>query len=382
MVGTAGLGGGTRTLAAVAAACLLICSSVLGPAVAQRPINEVAGPFQWPSSIAFMPDGAILVSERVGRLQLIRPQSNPTEISGLPPVFSKDQAGLLDIAVDPRFSENRTVYFSYVHGTDKSSTVRVAKAKFDDTGNRLRNHRVIFESTPGTGAEQVGGRVAVTADGHVFLTLGDRWQRDRAQALSDLAGSIVRFRTDGTVPKDNPFAALRGARPEIWTYGHRNPQGLAFDAQGRLWSHEHGPKGGDELNLIVAGRNYGWPVITYGREYSGEAIGEGTAKDGMEQPVHHWTPAIAPSGLAVEHANGRTIFWISTLAGQSLIRLELESGGVTSEQRLLQDEIGRIRDVRIGPDGLLYLISDHDEGWLYRLDPEVQAGGRGRSRRL
>jgi glucose/arabinose dehydrogenase len=264
MVGTAGLGGRTRTLAAVAAACLLICSSVLGPAVAWRPI-AVAGPFQWPSSIAFMPDGAILVSERVGRLQLIRPQSNPTEISGLPPVFSKDQAGLLDIAVDPRFSENRTVYFSYVHGTDKSSTVRVAKAKFDDTGNRLRNHRVIFESTPGTGAEQVGGRVAVTADGHVFLTLGDRWQRDRAQALSDLAGSIVRFRTDGTVPKDNPFAALRGARPEIWTYGHRNPQGLAFDAQGRLWSHEHGPKGGDELNLIVAGRNYGWPVITYGR---------------------------------------------------------------------------------------------------------------------
>ena len=204
MVGTAGLGGRTRTLAAVAAACLLICSSVLGSAVARRPINEVAGPFQWPSSIAFMPDGAILVSERVGRLQ-----SNPTEISGLPPVFSKDQAGLLDIAVDPRFSENRTVYFSYVHGTDKSSTVRVAKAKFDDTSNRLRNHRVIFESTPGTDAEQVGGRVAVTADGHVFLTLGDRWQRDRAQALSDHAGSIVRFRTDGTVPKQSVCRASR-----------------------------------------------------------------------------------------------------------------------------------------------------------------------------
>lgn len=336
-------------------------------------IVQVAGPFEFPWSFAFLPDSSILVTERPSRLRLITPGSVAREVAGLPPILNKDLAGLLDVAIDPGFAENRIVYLSYVHGTAAASTVRVLRAKLDENRTLIDRH-VIFESYPAAhSAEQLGGRIAITGDGYLFLTLGDRWKPERAQDLSDHAGSIIRIHTDGSIPKDNPFVSMPGARPEIWSYGHRNPQGLAINAHtGKLWSHEHGPMGGDELNLVIAGRNYGWPVITFGLDYSGKPIGEGTAKEGMEQPVHHWTPSIAPSGLAIENAGGVTVFWIGALAGQSLVRLEMQDGRIVREQRLLKDELGRIRDVRIGPDGLLYLITDGPEGALYRLQPAVE----------
>jgi glucose/arabinose dehydrogenase len=249
---------------------------------------RLAGPFEQPWSIAFLPDHSILVTEKPGRLQLIRPGADPLPVTGVPAVLHKGQGGLLDVAVDPAFSENGIVYLSYLHGSDALSVVRVLRAKLDQASNALMDQWVIFESTPSARTEILGGRIAVTSDGHLFLTLGVRWQEQRAQDLSDDAGKIIRIRADGSVPGDNPFVSVPGARPEIWSYGHRNPQGLTFDAKARLWSHEHGPRGGDEFNLIVAGRNYGWPVITYGLSYSGERIGEGTEKEGMEQPISHW----------------------------------------------------------------------------------------------
>jgi glucose/arabinose dehydrogenase len=232
-----------------------------------------------------------------------------------------------------------------------------------------------------------GGRLVVTKDGHLYLTVGDRWQHRHAQDLSNHEGKIVRIRTDGSIPSDNPFASVAGAKPEIWSYGHRNQLGLAQDGTGRLWSHENGPRGGDEVNLILPGRNYGWPVISHGVHYSGEPVGEGTEKEGMEQPIHHWSPSIAPSGLALEGSGRRMIFWIGALAAQSLVRLEVEDGRVVGEQRLLEGVLGRIRDVRIGPDGILYVVTDDPEGALYRLDPVVEQarqrsrGSPGESRR-
>ena len=330
---------------------------------------QVAGPFEFPWSITFLPDASLLVTERAGRLQLVQPGLAASEVAGLPKVLYHQQAGLLDVAVDPGFAENRIVYLSYVHGTTSSSAVRVLKARLDQQSLRLTEHQVIFESTPAALMELFGGRIAVTGDGHLFLTLGDRWMPESAQDLSNHAGKIIRIRTDGSIPEDNPFVSIPGAQPEIWTYGHRNPQGLAFDARtNQLWSHEHGPLGGDELNLIVAGRNYGWPVITHGLAYSGKPMGEGTAKEGMEQPFHFWPVATAPSGLAVESAANITVFWIGALAGRSLVRLEMEHGRMVLEQRLLQNVLARIRDVRIGPHGLPYLITDSSVGAVYRLN--------------
>jgi len=329
----------------------------------------LAGPFEFPWSIAFLPDRSILVTERAGRLQLIKPGSPGLEVGGVPAVVSQNHSGLLEVAVDPNFAQNETIYLSYVHGTKASSTIRVMRAKLDVSDQKLREQEVIFESAPAANTRLVGGRVVVM-EGYLFLTLGDRWQPERAQTLSGGAGSIIRIRTDGSVPVDNPFVSVPGARPEIWSYGHRNPQGLAFDTRtGRLWSHEHGPKGGDELNLILAGRNYGWPVITHGLDYSGHPIGEGRAKGGLEQPLYYWTPAIAPSGLAIERVGGITVFWIGSLIGQSLIKLEMDDGRIVREERLFRNELGRVRDVRIGPDGLLYVITDDREGMLYRLEP-------------
>jgi aldose sugar dehydrogenase len=227
-------------------------------------------------------------------------------VTGLPAVLHKGHGGLLGI-----------LYLSYLHGSEELSSVRVLRARLDQSGNDLVDQQVIFESIPSASAAQLGGRIAITRDGHLFLTLGARWQAKRSQDLSDDAGKIIRIHTDGSIPEDNSFIAVSGARPEIWSYGHRNPEGLAFEAVGRLWSHEHGPLGGDELNLILSGRNYGWPVITYGLTYSGDRIGEGTEKEGMEQPIRYWSPAIAPSGLTVQVAGATTLNWIGALADQS-----------------------------------------------------------------
>jgi glucose/arabinose dehydrogenase len=355
---------------------------------------QTAGPFEFPWSLGFLPAGSMLVTERAGRLRIVAADGGLRTVSGLPPMLAitKDgQAGLLDVAVDPRFSSNGFIYLSYSHGPRDSSVLRVLRARLDAATARLDDGTIIYESTPAPVPELYGGRLAITNDGYLFLGLGDRFARERAQDLGDPAGTIVRIRTDGAVPSDNPFATTPGARPEIWSYGHRNPLGLAIDDQGRLWSHENGPSGGDELNLIRPGRNYGWPVISHGVEYSkpppserhGATTIEGTAKEGMEQPFYAWTPAIAPSGLALEPTDGGVLFWIGGLAARSLIALEVRDDAVVDEERHLAEVLGRIRDVRRAPDGFIYVLSDGPEGILYRLDPQTEhATRRLRTRRM
>lgn len=332
-------------------------------------VIRISDPFEFPSSITLLPDDSVLVTERPGRLWLVRPGMAAKEIQGVPPVLSRDHAGLLDAALDAGFRVNRIVYLSYSHGSGETSTIRVMRARLDLTAFTLDDEEVIFESTAASSFEHLGGRLVITDDGYLFLSIGDRQDRARAQDLGDHAGSIIRIRTDGAIPSGNPFISVPGARPEIWSYGHRNPQGLALDlGTGRLWAHEHGPMGGDKLNLIVAGGNYGWPIVTYGIEYSGEPIAESTEREGMEQPLYYWVPDIAPSGLTVESLDGVTTFWLGTLVGQSLVRLDMPADRNIREQRFLRQAIGRIRDVRLGSDGHLYLVTDSPQGGLYQLD--------------
>ncbi len=335
--------------------------------------ERIAGPFDLPRSVGFLPDGSFLVTEKPGRLQLVRTTGESHQIAGVPEVLTNGHGGLLDLALDPNFAANATIYFSYLVGQEEASMMRVMKAKLDDRAQTLTDQQVLFESTPGARPEQIGGRLAVTPDGYLFLSLGDRWSGDPAQDLSKDEGKIIRIRTDGSIPDDNPFRWRVGARPEIWSYGHRNPQGLAYDAKrGELWSDEHGPQGGDELNLVLKGQNYGWPIITYGVDYSGRPIGIGSAKPGLEQPVHYWVPiSIAPSGLALESDPSNRIIWISTLAAQSVIRLTLGEGCSVVEDRFLEQRLGRLRDVRLDPNGVLYVLTDGDEGMLFRLNRGV-----------
>jgi aldose sugar dehydrogenase len=346
-------------------------------------VVRVAGPFEDPWSIAFLPEGGMLVTERPGRLQHIPADGNsPTRVSGVPPVITGEHAGLLDVVLDPDFAHNRTVYLSYAHGADDSSTLRVLKATIDATGNALSNQQVIFEAQPyALELINYGGRLAFDAAGYLYLTLGDRYEAKRAQDLSDDWGSVIRMRTDGSFPEDNPFAGQAGARPGIWSYGHRNPQGLAIDAQtGQIWLHEHGPQGGDELNLIQRGHNYGWPLITYGIGYDGKPVSTITHAEGLEQPAYYWVPSIAVSGLAIYQADRAPqwhgTLWVGALAGEMLVRLSVADGKVVREERLLKEKFGRIRDVRVGPDGLIYIVNDDPEGALYRIEPHHRSASR------
>jgi len=345
-----------------------------GPQVTSE---QVAGPFDSPRSVGFLPDGWFLVAEKQGRLLLVRPDGEGVPISGAPGVMTEGHGGFIDLAVDPNYAVNDTIYLSYLVGTADSSTIRVMKAKLDDQNEALTDQQILFESTPGAKPEQLGGRIALTPDGYLFLSLGDRWAGDPAQDLTQDEGTIIRIRTDGSIPADNPFRWLLGARPEIWSYGHRNPQGLAFDATRKeLWSDEHGPQGGDELNLILPGHDYGWPVITYGTDYSGRPIGNGVAQTGLEQPVHYWVPtSIAPSGLALESDPSHRIVWMSTLAAETLVRLTFGDGCTFSEDHFLEHRLGRLRDVRIDPSGVLYVLTDGPEGMLYRLDRGTEDNG-------
>jgi glucose/arabinose dehydrogenase len=346
-------------------------------------VVRVAGPFEDPWSIAFLPDGGMLVTERPGRLQYIPaggPSSSP--IAGLPPILTGEHAGLMDVILDPDFAHNRTVYLSYAHGTDDASTVRVLKATLDLAGTALSDQQVMFEAQPyALELINYGGRLAFDAGGLLYLTLGDRYEEKRAQDLGDDWGSVIRMRRDGSFPEDNPFVGKAGARPGIWSYGHRNPQGLAVDAQtGQIWLHEHGPMGGDELNLIQRGHNYGWPVVTYGLGYDGKPISALTHADGMDQPVYYWVPSIAVSGLALYQADRvpqwHGTLWAGSLAGEMLVRLSLADGKVVREERLLKEMFGRIRDVRVGPDGLIYIVNDSPEGALYRIEPLHRSASR------
>ncbi len=334
---------------------------------------------EYPWSLAFLPDGRMLVTERAGRLRYVAADGtlDPTPISGLPEaVAERRQGGLHDVVVHPRFAQNGLVYIAYAgkgaggHGTE------LARGRLD--GHRLADVEVLFRALPKSwGGRHFGGRVVFDGKGHVFLTLGDRGDRPRAQDPGDHAGSVIRLTEDGGVPRDNPYRSVAGARPEIYTLGNRNIQGAAIHPRtGELWTHEHGPQGGDEVNVIRAGVNYGWPVITYGRNYGiGTRIG-GTHKKGMAQPLHQWTPSIAPSGMAF-YDGDRFPGWrgnllVGALKFRLLARLELDGERVVREERLLKGVIGRIRDVRVGPDGYVYLLSDESNGVIARLEP---AGG-------
>jgi len=329
-----------------------------------------------PWGLAFLPDGRLLVTERPGRLRLVAADGtlDPRPVEGLPPIAAQGQGGLLDVALHPQFAENGLVYLSYAaRGTGGIGT-EAARGRLVD--HRLEDVKVLFRQQPKSGGgRHFGSRLVFDRQGQFYITLGDRGEMARAQKLDDLAGKIVRLTADGQIPADNPFVNRTGARPEIYSLGNRNVQGAALHpVTGELWTHEHGPQGGDEVNVIRAGRNYGWPVITYGVEYViGTKIGEGTQKPGMEQPLHIWVPSIAPSGLAFYQGDRfpgwRGDLFVGALRGQMLVRLRFDGEKLVREERLLEGELGRIRDVRAGPDGYLYLLTDADDGVIARLEP-------------
>lgn len=328
-----------------------------------------------PWSLAFLPDGRMLITERSGGLRVVengRLLSAP--VKGTPEVAVKGQGGLLDVAIHPDFETNGWIYLTYSAKGPGGMGTELARGRLVDS-DRLESVEVLYRAEPKSGGgRHFGSRLAFAPDGTLFMSLGERGDDDRAQDLSDPAGSIIRLRDDGSIPPDNPFVGQAGVRPEIFSYGNRNPQGLAVHpSTGELWAHEHGPRGGDEVNIIRAGANYGWPVITHGVAYSGFKIGEGTRKAGMEQPVHFWDPSIAPSGMAFYTGDAFPQWQGDLLVGalkfQLLVRLELDGERVVDEERLLEQDLGRIRDVRQGPDGNIYLLAGEGGGVLVRLSP-------------
>jgi glucose/arabinose dehydrogenase len=341
-------------------------------------VETVANGLNRPWSLAFLPDGRMLVTERGGNLRAVSSEGAKSRpVAGVPEVKARGQGGLLDVALDPNFSSNRLIYLSYAEPRAGGlAGTAVARGRLDQDALRLSDVAVIFRQEPGySGNNHYGSRLAFAPDGTLFVTLGERFDlRDKAQDLSTDLGKIVRINRDGSIPRDNPFVGREGARPEIWSYGHRNPQAAAINPRTRaLWAIEHGPRGGDEVNIVRKGANYGWPVIGYGVHYSGAKIGVGTAKAGMEQPIFYWDPSIAPSGMTFLTSNRypgwQNSLFTGALAGQMLVRLELSGDRVVREERLLTDLGARIRDLRQGPDGLLYLLTDESNGRLLRLTP-------------
>jgi len=334
--------------------------------------TAITDQLKMPWSFAFLPGGDMLVTERGGTLQRLDPKTGAlTAISGLPDVFYAGQGGLFDVALHPDFPAPPAVYFTYAASMGEGgSTTRLARAQLN--GNALEQWEVLYTTEPVQDTRKhYGGRLLFT-DGYLYMTMGERGAADLAQQLDTDLGKVLRFRADGSVPDDNPFAATPGARRAIFTYGHRNPQGLArHPGTGEIWVAEHGPQGGDELNRLLPGANYGWPVITYGEEYGGGKIGEGTARQGMEQPVHYYVPSIATGGLAF-YQGERFPGWngdafIGALRALHLNRLDFGPDGRATEHRLLSDLQLRVRDVKQGPDGNLYVLSE--QGSLVRLDP-------------
>jgi aldose sugar dehydrogenase len=347
-------------------------------------VETVASGLDHPWGFAFLPDGRILVTERGGRLLVVERDGRLSPLSGVPQVAAQGQGGLLDVAVDPQFNDNRLVYLSFAEpgesvtepGEDPVSGTAVARGRLGSTG--LENVEVIYRQQPKVASGgHFGSRLVFARDGKLFVTQGDRQRssfRRQAQDLSSGIGKIVRINSDGSIPRDNPFVGRSGARPEIWSYGHRNVQAAAVHPEtGQLWTVEHGARGGDELNRPEAGKNYGWPTITYGMDYSGSTIGEGTQKPGMEQPVYYWDPVIAPSGMVFytgdTYPGWKGSAFVGSMAPGALVRLTIENDRVTREERYLGNLRARVRDVQQGPDGLLYLITDANDGQLLRVVP-------------
>jgi glucose/arabinose dehydrogenase len=339
-----------------------------------RLVRVVEGLVQ-PWSVAFLPDGRMLITEKAGRLRLVvKNELHPDPIGGMPPVTVQGQGGLHDVVPHPDFAKNSLIYLAYAaRGSDGVGT-ELARGRL--TGQRLEDVQILFKQSPkGRSGNHFGGRIVFDRQGYVYLTLGDRGEMQRAQRPDDHAGSVIRLHDDGRVPKDNPFVGRAGWKPEKFTLGNRNMQGAALHPQsGVLWTHEHGPQGGDEVNVMRAGANYGWPVITYGVNYGiGSKIGEGARKEGMQEPVHYWVPSIAPSGMAFytgdKFPRWKGDLFVGALRDQMIVRLRLDGEKVVHEERLLSGALGRIRDVRAAPDGFLYLLTDEYQGVLARLEP-------------
>jgi glucose/arabinose dehydrogenase len=370
-------------VATLLAASLLIASgtrgeeTVFGSSAGELEIRTVARGLVNPWALAFLPDGTMLVTERPGRIRIVTSEGQVSPpLKGVPDVWASGQGGLLDVVTDKSFAQNKTIYFCFAERADGGGRTTIARAKLDDGKGRLNDVRIVFrQQGPLSSGNHFGCRIVQADDGNLFVTLGEHFTyRDQAQSLRDHLGKVIRIAPDGSVPSGNPFAGRADAKPEIWSYGHRNAQGLAINpASGELWEIEHGPRGGDEVNIIAKGKNYGWPVIGYGIDYSGAKIHDSTARDGMEQPVKYWVPSIAPSGMAFY--TGKLFpkwsgsLFTGALRGAMLVRLTLNGNAVTAEERLLQNLHERIRDVRQGPDGALWLLTDSSAGRILRVAP-------------
>ncbi len=345
------------------------------PASGAYQLETVAEGLAHPWCIAFLDNGDLLVTERGGNLRVVRDGALlPEPVAGVPPVYARSQGGLFDVAPHPRFAENRLLYLTYAHGTPEANATRLARARFD--GSRLTDLTPIFTVTPTKETPaHYGGRLLFLPDGTLLLTTGDGFvHREAAQRLDNLLGKVVRLNGDGSTPADNPFVAQEDALDAIWSYGHRNPQGLALDAgSGVVYLHEHGPRGGDELNVLAAGANYGWPVATHGIDYNGAVITPFKDYPGMVAPLLHWTPSIAPAGMA--HYDGaafpawRGDLFVTSLVFNNVERLDMEGGEVKARVPMFEEIGERIRDVRQGPGGRLFILTDSPQGRLIRVDP-------------
>jgi glucose/arabinose dehydrogenase len=340
-------------------------------------IETMAAGLENPWAIAFLPDGRKLITERPGKLRLLEKDGKLSEVPGVPEVAAVGQGGFLDVVLAPDFEKSRRIYFTFAEPRGIVNGTAVAHARLAGEGgkSKLEDVTVIFRMEPGRGGGfHFGSRLAFAPDGNLFVTLGERNAMQPAQDLTGHLGKVVRIAPDGSVPKDNPFVKREDARPEIWSYGHRNPQGAAIHpVSGKLWTNEHGARGGDEINIPEAGKNYGWPVIAYGRHYSGAKIGEGTHKEGMGQPIHYWDPSIGPSGMAFYTGDAfpawKGNLFIGAMPLRHLQRLELDGEKVVHEERLLIGLGERIRDVRQAPDGTIWVLTDGRSGRALRLSP-------------
>lgn len=372
-----------KLLVAFLSVCFVAAALWVTPKILRRmdmqglhPVTVASG-LDNPWGLAFLPDGRMLVTERVGRMRLVAGDGTLSEpLSGLPPVHAYGEGGLMDVLIDPDFEQNGILYWSYSEpapaGQSGSGTA-VARGRLN--GTSIDEVTVIFrQEVKVADGSHYGSRLQFAPDGRLFVSLGDRSRRSDVQNLASTHGKILRMETDGRAPPDNPYAHTSGAVAQIWTLGHRNVQGMAFNpVDGKLWASEHGPQGGDELNVIEPGRNYGWPVITYGCEYSScDKIGEGTTKDGMEQPAAHWSPAIAPTGMVFltsdRYPGWKGNLFLGMLQGRAVLRLKLDGNKVVEQEYLVTGLMDRVRDVRQGPDGWLYILIGRDQGRIIRIE--------------
>jgi len=372
-----------RRVLALSAAALVLGSAAHAQEVfettqADFRVATVAEGLEFPWGIAFLPDGAMLVSEREGRLRYVDENGlRDTVISGLPEdLVVERQGGLLGLALHPEFEDNRLVYFAYSAGTAAANHTALGRGRLNEDATALTDVEELFQvNFDKERGFHFGGRVQFLADGTLMLTLGDGGlHRNESQNLANHLGTIVRLNDDGSVPFDNPFVTSRGAQPEIFSYGHRNVQGIAINPEtGSVWTHEHGARGGDEINIVASGANYGWPAVTYGINYNGSPISDATEGEGFEEPIWYWNPSIAPSGMAFYEGDAfpgwQGDVFVGALAGSMLVRYEVDGDRVIGEEQLLTEAGHRIRDVQTGPDGMIYILTDDLDGHVLRLEP-------------